>query len=105
MLIALNLMILISLAQPKTSYKAAAPVLAIDFPDPALVEAGSAYYAFSTSGNGKNIQVAMSSSFTEPSWHLLDSMNVLPDPGSWANSSGGNIWAPDVLQLVSVEHA
>ena len=96
-------MMVVSLAQSNTSYKAATSVLAIDFPDPAIVEAGSAYYAFSTSGNGKNIQVAMSSSFTEPSWHLLDSMDVLPDPGSWANGSGGNIWAPDVLQLVSIE--
>lgn len=76
------------------------PVLAVNFPDPALVESGGAWYAFATSGNGKNVQAAVSGDFLNPAWRLLQDADVLPDPGAWAVNDQ-NIWAPGVTQLVS----
>ena len=78
----------------------AKPVLAVDFPDPALVESGGAWYAFATSGNGKNVQAAVSGDFLNPAWRLLQDADVLPDPGAWAVNDQ-NVWAPGVIQLVS----
>ncbi|QKX63887.1 uncharacterized protein TRUGW13939_11059 [Talaromyces rugulosus] len=77
----------------------AAPVrvLDTDFPDPSVVYTGSEYYAFGTTGNGVNAQVASSPDFN--TWTLLDGTDALPGPfPSWVDSSPG-IWAPDVLQL------
>lgn len=83
----------------------AAPVrvLDTDFPDPSVVYTGSEYYAFGTTGNGVNAQVASSPDFN--TWTLLDGTDALPGPfPSWVDSSPG-IWAPDVLQLVSSIHS
>ena len=90
----------ISQAQPNITYGAVQPVLAEDFPDPSIVEVCGTWFAFATSGNWRNIQVAASSSFTDPQWHLLADADVLPDPGPWAVNDR-NIWAPDVVPLVS----
>ena len=90
----------VSQAQPDIIYGAVQPVLAEDFPDPSILEVSGTWFAFATSGNGRNIQVAASSSFTDHQWHLLADADVLPDPGPWAVSDR-NIWAPDVVPLVS----
>lgn len=81
----------------------AKPVLAKNFPDPTLVESGGSWYAFATSGNGKNVQAAVTGNFLDHDWRLLSDTDVLPDPGVWAVNDG-NIWAPDVIQLVSTSH-
>lgn len=79
------------------------PVLAANFPDPCLIQVDSNWYAFSTSGNGKHIQVAASPSFLTPEWKLLSNIDALPYPGAWAVNDT-NIWAPDVIELVSREY-
>lgn len=75
-------------------------VLAVNFPDPSLIQVDTNWYAFSTSGNGKNIQVASSPSFLAPGWKLLEDIDALPFPGAWTVNDE-NIWAPDVVELVS----
>lgn len=77
------------------------PVLARNFPDPTLIQSGGVWYAFSTSSNGKNIQAAVTGDFRRHDWRLLEETDVLPDPGPWAVNDC-NVWAPDVIQLVSM---
>lgn len=83
------------------TYHDAKPVLARNFPDPTLIRSGGTWYAFATSGNGKNIQAAVTGDFREHDWKLLEDADILPDPGVWAVNDC-NIWAPDVIQLVSI---
>ncbi|KAJ5946876.1 hypothetical protein N7454_003715 [Penicillium verhagenii] len=67
-----------------------------DFADPCVIETSDGYYAFATSGNGANIQVASSADFS--TWDLLSGTDALPGPfPSWVASSPA-IWAPDVNQ-------
>lgn len=75
-------------------------VLAHNFPDPSVIQVDTNWYAFATSGNGKHIQVAASSNFLDPDWTLLENIDALPYPGDWAVNDF-NIWAPDVIELVS----
>lgn len=92
--------VLISLALPSRSANIQ-PVLAVDFPDPALVElSNSSWLAFATSGGGSNVQIAASPSFVNPEWRLFAG-DPLPDPGPWAKNDR-NVWAPDVIQLVRI---
>ncbi|NJM07279.1 family 43 glycosylhydrolase [Candidatus Gracilibacteria bacterium] len=61
-----------------------------DFPDPDLLQVGTAYYAYATNSAGANIQVARSDDLVE--WHVDgDALPILP---AWANP--GNTWAPEV---------
>lgn len=87
-------------AESNTTYPQAKPALAVNFPDPALVSVDGMWLAFATAGNGRNVQVAASASFSEHSWRLLEDVDVLPDPGPWA-ANDRNIWAPHVYGLVS----
>ncbi|KAJ5697762.1 arabinan-endo 1-5-alpha-L-arabinase [Penicillium malachiteum] len=67
-----------------------------DFPDPCVIQTGDGYYAFATSGNGVNVQVASSSDFV--TWELMSGTDALPGPfPSWVASSPA-VWAPDVIQ-------
>lgn len=88
-----------SKAQYNATYGTIQPVLEVDFADPALINVNGTWFAFATSGNGQNIQIAASPSFTKHEWRMLNGTNVLPDPGPWAVNDQ-NIWAPDVVQLV-----
>jgi len=68
------------------------PAYAKDFPDPAVLAVGTIYYAYSTGSAGRNLQVMSSpdmQNWTAP----VDPLPVLP---TWA--SGGNTWAPAVMQ-------
>lgn len=75
-------------------------VIDADFPDPCVVQTDDGYYAFATTGNGVNVQVASSPDFA--SWELLSGTDALPGPfPSWVAGSPA-IWAPDVIQRVSL---
>lgn len=76
-------------------------VINADFPDPCVIQAGDGYYAFATSGNGVNVQVASSSDFS--TWALMSGTDAMPGPfPSWVASSPA-IWASDVIQRVGQE--
>ena len=94
-LAALSQLLLVSTAPLINKRSVNGPVIASNFPDPSFIQVGSQYFAFSTSGGGKNIPVATSSDFN--SWSLTDG-DALPVVGAWSN--GANVWAPDVVQLV-----
>lgn len=69
------------------------PAYAGDFPDPDIVVAGGAYWAYSTGSAGRNLQV-MSSPDTRNWSSPVDPLPTLP---SWA--SRGLTWAPGVVQI------
>lgn len=74
-------------------------VIDADFPDPCIIQADNGYYAFATTGNGVNVQVASSQDFA--SWERLSGLDALPGPfPSWVAESPA-VWAPDVIQRVS----
>ena len=72
------------------------PVIEDNFPDPCVIYSDGTWYAFSTNNGVYNIPVATSTDFE--TWTVLD-QDALPDAGVW--SGGTNVWAPDVIQLVS----
>jgi hypothetical protein len=74
----------------------AGPAISSDFPDPAIIAFERDYYAFSTSSGGLNVPSAKSA--VGDRW-AVNNLDALPDPGIW--STGHDIWAPDVVQLVS----
>ncbi|KAE8209984.1 hypothetical protein CF327_g6088 [Tilletia walkeri] len=74
------------------------PVIGHDFPDPGVRydPVSKAWYAFSTNGNGKNVQCSYTYDFC--SWHHHD-QDVLPGPlPPWTSGRPGFIWAPEVIQ-------
>lgn len=71
------------------------PVIASNFPDPAYIEVGGKYFAFSTNSDGLNVPIATSSDFT--TWTVTH-QDALPDLPDWTD---GVVWAPHV---VSVDH-
>lgn len=73
------------------------PILNVNFPDPAFIQADDTYYAFATNSNGVHVPVATSPDFD--TWTLKSGFDALPNYGNW--STGKNIWAPDVVRLVS----
>lgn len=56
---------------------------------------GGKWYAFATTGNGYNIQVAVADASDGP-WTVL-SHDALPNSGSW--TTGADNWAPDVKRM------
>lgn len=91
----------VTLAAPTANRIAKRSVSAVinsDFPDPALIKVGTTYYAFATTGDGKNARIASSSDWT--TWNVLDK-DALPltTKPSWINQAGAGVWAPDVIQL------
>lgn len=76
----------------------AGPVIAGDFPDPAVIPYGGGYHAFSTSSGGMHVPSAKAVRDLE--W-AVDHIDALPNPGAW--STGNDIWAPDVVQLVGFQ--
>ena len=98
-LILLSSLLSLSLQGPIHKRSAASPVLPDNLPDPSLIQDPSdgSWYAFTTSSNGRNIPVAHSTDFN--TWTVLP-QDALPTVGTWSN--GQNVWAPDVIQLVSL---
>ncbi|KAK0732496.1 glycosyl hydrolase [Apiosordaria backusii] len=75
----------------------------LDFPDPSITfdPVTSKWYAFATSGNTNNVQVASSPSFPSftsagARWTYLSKLDLLPTPGDWVNDTLPLIWAPDI---------
>ena len=73
------------------------PVLAVNFPDPSVIQGkDEIWYAFATESGNNSIQVATSEgSNLFGDWKLLDT-DALPE-AAW--TSGRNTWAPDVRIL------
>ena len=69
------------------------PVITSNFPDPAFINVGGTYTAFSTTNGNQNIPIATSPDFA--SW-TVTGQDALPTLPSWAT---GNTWAPDIIQL------
>ncbi|KAI1138646.1 glycoside hydrolase family 43 protein [Hypoxylon sp. FL0543] len=73
------------------------PAFPQDFADPSVTEdEDGTWYAFGTTGNGKQIQVAKSKCLYGK-WNLLDEIDAMPKPAAW--TTGRNTWAPDVHQV------
>lgn len=72
------------------------PVLATDFPDPAILRVGSTYYAYSTSSLYGNVPYAVSTDLR--SWSLLGDAVPLETFPTWA-APGSSTWAPGVVAL------
>ncbi len=72
------------------------PVIASNFPDPAVISVDGYYYAFSTSSGTMKVPWARTAG--DGKW-AIGGTDALPAPGAW--STGKDIWAPDVVQLVS----
>lgn len=85
----------LSLAAPLSKRSIVGPVIQSNFPDPAVIQVGSTYYAFATNSGGHHIPYATSSDFS--SWAVAAG-DALPSVGAWSN--GNNVWAPDVIQVV-----
>lgn len=83
----------IAVAQPTRAIDA-------DFADPCVIQANDGYYAFATGGNGVNVQVATSSDFA--SWELLSGTDAMPGPFPGWVAGAPAIWAPDVIERVSL---
>ncbi|MFB4309537.1 glycoside hydrolase family 43 protein [Actinomadura sp. GTD37] len=67
-------------------------VIAADFPDPDVIQAGSTVYAYSTSSPAGTVPVAGAPSASGPWTMRGDALAARP---SWATEDGG-FWAPDV---------
>src|SRR3954470_6342047 len=59
------------------------PVLAVDFPDPDVLQVGDTYYAYATNSHGKNIQVASSPDLVQ--WEVL--ADAMPALAPWVDLS------------------
>ncbi|GAA5051101.1 beta-xylosidase [Thermocatellispora tengchongensis] len=66
-------------------------VIAADFPDPEVIRAGAAYYAYSTSSVAGTVPVAAAPAASGP-WTIRG--DALPVKPAWAGEGG--FWAPDV---------
>ncbi|EKM56123.1 glycoside hydrolase family 43 protein [Phanerochaete carnosa HHB-10118-sp] len=72
------------------------PVITSNFPDPSFVKGTDGlWYAFSTNSGGLHVPIATSSDFV--TW-TVTGQDALPTVGAW--STGGDVWAPDVIQRV-----
>ncbi|SEH01197.1 Carbohydrate binding module (family 35) [Nonomuraea solani] len=76
---------------PAAAAVAPAAVISSNFPDPDILQVGSTFYAYSTSGSAGRIPVASAPSATGPWTRRGD---ALPNKPSWAGTGG--FWAPDV---------
>jgi len=77
------------------------PVISTDFPDPSIIKVGGTWYAFGTQSiyDYKNIHIQVASSTDFNTWSLMVNHDALPNLPGWA-ANDGEVWAPDVNQLV-----
>jgi beta-xylosidase len=69
------------------------PVYSEDFPDPFVLRAGDAYYAYATTDGASEVQTLSSADLVK--W--TEGPDALPEVGKWAYP--GKTWAPEVLAL------
>ena len=72
------------------------PVITANFPDPAFIKVDGQYIAFATNNGAQNVQIATSPDFN--TW-IVTGNDALPTLPSWTT---GVVWAPDVVQVVSI---
>ncbi|KAF8299287.1 glycoside hydrolase family 43 protein [Clavulina sp. PMI_390] len=88
---------LLAAASPVAKRSISSPIFNTNFPDPAWIQVGSQYYAFSTTNAGLHVPMATSPDFN--TWTLKSGYDALPKVGAW--STGNAVWAPDVVQLAN----
>ncbi len=78
------------------------PVIDDDFPDPHVINVDGTYYAYATTGGGKNLQAATSDDLVE--WEML--VDPLPELASWSgltplfsDTPHKATWAPAAAQI------
>lgn len=78
------------------------PVIDADFPDPHVINVDGTYYAYATTGGGKNLQAATSEDLVE--WEML--VDPLPELASWSgltplfsDTPHKATWAPAAAQI------
>ena len=69
------------------------PVIDKDYPDPSLLVASGAFYAFATNASGRNVQASISTDLV----HWRELPDALPALPSWARP--GFTWAPEVARI------
>lgn len=70
------------------------PVIADNFPDPAVIWDDGTSYAYST--NSAGIHIPMASSTDNSTWSVLEGHDALPNLAPWMTDN--KIWAPDVVR-------
>ena len=70
-----------------------------DFPDPSVIRAGAAYYAFATQGVGGHPAIQRLVSTDHEHWTVPSVPDALAALPRWADDTG--TWAPDVTQIGS----
>ena len=82
------------------------PVVDLNFPDPTIIHLDGTSYAFATNNRGlggQMVNVQIATSTDNETWTYLHGQDALPTVGAWA--TGGRVWAPDVVQVVSIAEA
>jgi hypothetical protein len=80
------------------------PVMQDNFADPAIITVDGVIYTFATASAGVNIPMATNQT---DGWHMIKSdsgqtQDAMPTLPAWCS---GSIWAPDVVQRVSLPHS
>lgn len=79
------------------------PHTTTDFPDPTILHVGDTWYALGSQSafDNKDIHVQIATSRNFDDWELQQGQDAMPDLPAWVNSSSPEIWAPDLIQVVS----
>jgi beta-xylosidase len=79
------------------------PLMQENFPDPAIIEVESIFYAFSTTSSGAHVPVAISTDDMKSMTYLNDNkgnvLDAMPSLPPWTPANNSNVWAPDVIQI------
>lgn len=71
------------------------PVIAANFPDPAVIFEDGTSYAYST--NSAGVHIPMASSEDNVTWSIMAGHDALPSLAPWETDN--KIWAPDVVRV------
>lgn len=95
------------LAAPTLKRSETGPHTSTDFPDPSIIHYDSVWHAFGTQSvyDNTDIHVQMASSTDFNDWTLLQGQDAMPTLPSWVNASSPEVWAPDVIKIVSPKAA
>lgn len=102
MMLLLSALIGLSLFQSTLAGQAARPSVQGDFPDPSIIHAGGLWWAFATNAGGSHVQVATSNDFNN--WIYKGGYDALPRLPAWVSRDRPDVWAPNVVQIVSQIH-